>query len=634
MALRAIKVSMSGESETNFTKFISGRLDGIISSLTDFHTNKLPGYRKLYEAKPDQEVRTFPFKNASNLVVPIVAIHVDTLLARIMSAILKMRPIWPVKLMGSFGGSKDEMRTALEDYLTEQAIEPDGLNLYDVYKPWFKDAINIGLGIVKIPWETKIETEVSLDSTGKISYFDETKYEGPRPQRLLLEDFFINASDVSVGDSWFKAHRRRLTRSELEWRAARGLYDQSAVSLILSSPDRSGAEEQQVERESDIGVNSGATDDYNAEWDIYECHIKYMIDNHLVRLIVSYHKGSQMILRSIYNPFKDDCFEAACLFPRDGLVIGYGFAERLSSIAEELSQCHNQRRDAQTVANAKVWRISPNSQLNAGFDIYPGARLPGEDGEVEPMSHGEPSPFQIDEERVLLDLAERLTGVTPPMQGYGSGQSGKRGVYSAVATLSLLQEGNTRGDMNISDLRAAHMKLGRKVTRQIAEFGLSKKRFKAYGEMSDLLYQAFEAVKDGSVSMPILAATAALNNEVEKQSDMILVNVLRQHYMVTSQMLGQVQSQMVPKEVRDYVMKTITAADALMKMIVRHFGYDDIDKLVPKALPQGQQGAQDGRALQTRTRDAQLAGPTGGSEVPGFLDGGVGSGTGGPGQVQ
>lgn len=612
MSLRAIKVSMSGESEQNFTRFVDDRLRGIKASMNDFHTNRLPLFRRLYEAKPEQKIRTFPFKNASNLVVPLVAIHTDTLLARVMSAILKMRPIWPVKITGDHGGQAEPLRRALEEYLTEQAIEPEAYNLYNVYKSWFKDAINIGLGVVKLPWETIVEAIPEIDNAGRVTYFNETKYDGPRPQRLLLEDFFINASDCDVENSLFKAHRRRLTRTDLEWRAARGLYDKAAVNMILTMPDRSGPTVQQADRESDAGLFT-SQDDYNAEWDIYECHIRYLMEEkYLVRIIVTYHPLTQTILRNVYNPFPDDCFETACLFPRDGVVVGYGFSERLASITEELSQAHNQRRDAQTVSNAKVWRISPNSQLNAGFEIYPSARVPAEKDEIEAMAHGEPSPFQIDEERVLLDLGERLTGVTPPMQGYGSGQSGKRGVYSAVATLSLLQEGNTRGDMNISDLRAAHLRLGRKISRQNAKFGLVRDRFKAYGESAEKIYKAFEAVKDETVSMPILAATAALNNEVEKQADTILVNLLKQHFMATSQMLGQINNEMVPEELRKYVMETVRAGDTLMQMIVRHFGYDDVDKLVPRALPE----ADSAGALQSGRGNGSMAGVPVGSEIP------------------
>ncbi len=606
-----VHVKFGASGAEAFKSFLKDKLDASIQGLKDLHETKLPSWRRVYDAEPAEKKRHFPFENASNLVVPVVAIHCDTLQARIMAAVFKLRPLWTLHLAGDFSGEGDALRKVCEDYLTNLALEPDDLDLYRVYRDFTGDVIRYGTSVIKSPWETLIEASVvsAGDGSGSYTLVDDIVFDGSRPEKIPFEDFFVPPQTTTLRGAPFKAHRRRLSIHDLQLRQFKKLYDEKALAIVLNQPDRSGPTAPQKEQEAKAGTITiqGET---AREWDIYECWCIWQHNGHVARLIATYHPKSDQLLRTIFSFFPDDPWVGARLFPRDGMYHGYGMIENLATFQEEISRQHNERRDGQTT-RTNIFRIDPGSKLMEGFDIYPAARVPANQGEIEAINFAQPTSGEtIEEERLGLDLADRRSGVSPPQQGFGAGQS-KKGAYSAMGTLSMLSEGNTRTDMHISDIRDAHLRIGRVLSKQIAHLGLDESRFRSYGKDAERLQEAFAAIKAKRMYMPVLASTAAINREVEKQSDILLVGMMNRHYQTITQMIAQASAPMVPVEVREYVVRAIKAANSLMENVLRHFDAPEPTRLVPEApnvnIQQGQPQA-----------GGPMAGVPGGSGVPGM----------------
>ena len=100
--LEQIKIPLSGEAEERLCRYLGQRIRGRKSGLSDLHENRIVQWRKAYEATPAESTREFPWHGASNLVVPVTAIHCDTLLARVMNAIIKTSPLWTARLIGKY----------------------------------------------------------------------------------------------------------------------------------------------------------------------------------------------------------------------------------------------------------------------------------------------------------------------------------------------------------------------------------------------------------------------------------------------------------------------------------------------------------------------------------------------------
>lgn len=578
-----------GELEVRLKKFLRDKVRSIRQGLSSIHNERVIKWRKNYEGIPAQATREFPFHNASNLVVPIIAIHSDTLLARVMSAIIKTQPPWNARVVAGFANKPElsGVSAALEQFLQFVAFEPTELDLYRVYHEWCGETIRYGTSTVKAPIITELEDYVvpgDGSGEGSVTYDTRTLYQGPRPEKIRFSDFGIPPSSKTVDGADFLYHCVHLQKEDLEYRVYRGQYDKAAVDKIKQTPDRTSVDKVRQAQEIDSGAKT--TSGYGwGEWDIYECWFRFPIDDkHWVKCIVWYHERSDTILRAVFNGYPLLPFVTARLFYRDDAFHGYGFCEMLEPIADELSTMHNQRRDNVTVCTTKFFLVDPDSKLHEGYRIFPSAMLPGLKDELEAIDMGQPASITIDEERMSLELAEKRTGVSAPIQGTGSGFNTKRGVYTAMGTLSLLQEGNTRTDLNITDMRDAHTRLGRLLCAEYAEIGLGDRK-PAFGDLSDKIEAALTAMKAGQVILPITAATSSVNREVEKQNDLMISNVLNRHYAQIAQMLQSAMDPRVPEEIKNLIFKQVQGADFMMKSVLRHFGYDEVDKLVPEAVP-------------------------------------------------
>jgi hypothetical protein len=167
------------------------------------------------------------------------------------------------------------------------------------------------------------------------------------------------------------------------------------------------------------------------------------------------------------------------------------------------------------------------------------------------------------------------------MQGQGAGSFGKRGVYTAMGTLSLLQEGNTRTDLNITDIRYAHTKLGRILGLEYATFGLRDDLKDQFGEAAEKIQFALDAILARKMALPVYASTASVNREVEKQSDIMLNQLMEHYHQGIAAMLQSLNNPMIPPQMKEYTMGALEAARTLMKATLRHFGQDEVDRLVP-----------------------------------------------------
>jgi len=579
------RVTAGTDSEVMLKRYIRDRVISLREGLAKLQGNDgVVKWRKMYEAVPAEEEREFPWHGASNLVVPVVGIHTDTLLARVLSATLKMKPFWAVRLLGDYAKTAPSgIRDIIEEFLGYVALEPEELDLYRVEREWFAEIIKLGTGIVKTPWLKDVIDVMAPagDGSGTYSWGQKIVYEGPRPEKLRYEDFKYPVYNSTMESMNFKYHVVHLQRDQLEERAFRNVYDKAVVKHMMTMPDRTSPSYTQTQNEQSAKVATIPGYGF-AEWDVCECHFKYKVDeSHIARVIVWYHEKTNQILRSYYHYYPGDIFVAGRLFYRDDMFPGMGFAETLGTFQEELSSIHNNRRDNQTIANLKAFRVDPDSPLNKGYRIYPGAMLPAKKDELEALDMGTPVQGEIDSERQTMDLAERRSGVSPPMQGQGAGTNTKRGIYTAMGTLSVMQEGNTRTDLNITDIRYAHTKLGRLISKLYASFGIGEREV-MFGERGKQIKEALDAMLSGKMALAITAATSSVNREIEKQNDLMLMGVSERYHQYVTGMLQAAGNPMMPPEVKKFLTDAIQASNVLMQSVYRHFGYDEVDRLAPK----------------------------------------------------
>lgn len=597
--IQPVKTNFGKDIDTQLEKYVYDRISSIQEGTRQIRETDVKEWRRLLQGKPQQEKKSFPWENASNVVIGLSGTCKDILQAAIIGSIWGILPIYVTSLVGSWDEQEqsEEQRNALEEAMVKWSSEPNELNLYPVENLWFGEGIGFGTSFVKCPYEYITETQVlSITGDGDSAQREEVdfvKRYGPSPQKLEFEDFGVEPTASSLAIADFKYHVRRLKKWELLDRAQKGFYAKDLVDKIARMPDRHGPAEVKDQALQDLGIYLQSCP-VNAEWDVHECWFQYNHPNgRTYSIIYPYHFRSRTCLKSTFNfyPENDDPFRMCRLGWDDDGIYGVGFAKMLKYYQEEVSTGHNQRCDNRTLRNTPILRVSRVSKLDSNFAVYPLATLPGEKDEVELMEIGSSAAPDIDGEQLTISLAERRAGVELGIQGPGGGTTNpKKGVYSAMGTFAVMQAGNRRNNLRTTDMRYAHIDLGRLILKLYAYFGIGDKG-RVFGKKEELLRQALNNVRQGRMEFPIKAASESVNKELEKQNLMLLVNVIKQHHMGVAQLLQSIgqAGQMIDDVNKKYLLDTIKAQDYLMQDLLRAFNMNDIARLLP--LPEFLKGA-------------------------------------------
>jgi hypothetical protein len=103
-------------------------------------------FMSMYLAKPDQEVKNWPWRGASNLFLPLTRVTIDSLLAQFYDAMLAQTPT----VVGT-EGTDIESAKMLEMFYFEH-VWTKILNLKEIGNDWLFDTLLDGTSAVKVRW--------------------------------------------------------------------------------------------------------------------------------------------------------------------------------------------------------------------------------------------------------------------------------------------------------------------------------------------------------------------------------------------------------------------------------------------------------------------------------------------------
>ena len=606
---------------------------------------KVPEWRRLADGKPKDKVKSFPWPNASNLVVQVIGQRCDDIAARVLGLVWSTSPV--AMFRSQFSKPQDPHREnekvrILEQFIDNAAFDHEALDLYRVECVGFADSAKLGTHFFKVVPEQRMEvTEVSLMGSDKGSkrtkLTESTIYTGPRIENLEFEHVMGDPDAPTWDKSRLKAQKRTLRKYELEERVFAGFYEKEMVEKIIDNPDRQGPEFSKQRQDVKKGINTPQAK-ILSEWDIYECNFWWWVNNgkgkSKVHLMASYHYLTRTMIRQVFNFMPDN----ACPIIPTKLDIsskgihGKGYADMLEADQIGISTWRNQRIDARTMAITGIIRSS-NPNLDKDIKVFPFCVIPGDDGEIELLKNpNDIGTGGIEEEQFMLKTADDRAGVTQAIMGMGAGSVNKKGQYGAAGTLALLQDGNTRNNLRVSDFRYSHIKLISLCTKVFGKFGVQDIE-ENFGKDADLLKEALSDFYHDHIKIPIRATTASVNKEVEKQNDMLLRQALSQHFQESAQIIQQITTGAAPPNVQKFFADVLKSQDAMMMRLLRNFGYDQPREFVPEFEAGEKNAAQDQPNQELLGRLASMAAaqrPDGGANAPVVGAGGNPAVPGGP----
>lgn len=631
--LTPVKADFGEQGNQDLDKFVYENLTALLAAYSDLHKTKVPEWRRLTKGQPKDKSRNFPWPGASNVVIQLIGENVETIKAVQLGTIYEILPLWVVGLVGDWAKQEfgSEQQMAWQAFLDYVGISRDELDLYRIESKAAHDIAALGSVVVKLPWTTCMETVVTgLDTNGKRVETEEEMYDGPRPEKLAYEDWGATPTAQTWEEANFKYHVYRLTMQECEYKVHKGHFDKNAWEKVKQGgPDHEGLTDEERQKMAEQNINEGTPNKEMARWCFYECWFKYIQGEKVYRIIHTYHLKQKQRMNAIFNfyPKNEEPFEFGRLgYSEDGLI-GYGFAEMGEMYQEDVSTKHNQRNDAGTLANTSIILGGNNPRVDSGITLFPGAVLPFSPDDVAIERMGAPPLPTVDEEQLTIALAKARFGtdmMSP--EGMGSGTVNKKGGYSSMGTFSIMQQGARRINVNITDFRYLHLNIGQKVSKQYAFFGVGDKRLKYFGDKARFLQMAAQSIRAGRIVLPIRAATASINREIEKQTGMLFTQVMQRHFGAVAQALQGVSSPnpMVTPEMKKYLLGSIDAMSFIMTKLLRAFGYDDLTRLQPeqeivRQLEEGNKGANNGqqRMGSPASQNAGTNGESGGQETEG-----------------
>lgn len=568
--------------------------------------SQVPEWRRICEGKPREKEKSWPWPNCANLVVQIVGQRVDDISARVMGLIWATSPVSIFRYLARSTDPHKESEKArvLEQFVDAVALDPDELDLYRVENLWFSDSARLGTAWVKVVPEKRTDVRVvSVDPKSKRTKLESTTtYEGPKTEKLQFEEVLVDPTAQSWEKAQLKIHIRRLKKHELEERAFSGFYDKDAVSAILDKPDRYGPGWEKQRDQTRKGVQTPDSK-VLAEYDIYECWFWWYVSvksqdggarKVKLNLIWSVHNKSKTWLRRVFNFMPGN---ACAMIPTklsisDEGVHGRGYADMLENFQDEVSTQHNQRIDARTMAITGILRSS-NPDIDKNIQVYPFAVIPAEKDELEllknPIDIGDGG---LQDEELVLKLADDRAGVGPAVAGMGAGTVNKKGQYGSMGTLAVMQDSNSRVAHRISDFRHSHISLIGMNVAMYGKFGTGGKG-EMFGLDEAILKEALEDFYHKRIRIPIRASTASVNKEVDKQNDMLLRQTLGSHNQEQIQLVQAIHgNQQIPPNVKKWMTDIVKSEDAMMMRLFRNFGYDQPREFVPELQWEEQQNVQ------------------------------------------
>lgn len=577
-------------------------LEALRQQLREIRTDKITEMRRILEGKPREGIKSFPWQNASNLIVQLCASFTDQLAARMVMGIYNTLPLFPVKILGTL---PDELkpgkkRSILEDFLSMQVTNPSTINLIETEYTWFRNAIAYGLSVLKVNYVDDVHWVVR---DGEVT--EKKGYSGPQVVPIEYEDWLMPPEIQPWNRIPFKAQAIHLTEWQMLERVQSGAWDAAETARVIQAKSTSESDLARKEAEADQKIAPSPNSDTHVST-LYECHVKYQHQGKTFDCILTLHPETRSCVKQIFRFYPPDVPEFIGMrFGGHGKrAYGLGLVEGLQDYQEEVSSIHNQRRDAGTAANTNVMRVTPGSQLDTMTTLYPMGLIPAPPGAIEVIPLGRNPIETIQDENLVRQEAAERAGVHPSASGAGSGGPNKKGVYSSMGTMSVMQEGNSRTDMNLLLFRNAHVMVGQTMLDLWANFGVDNQVLKGYGEDRELLEEALGAIQMGTMQAIVMPGTASVNREVEKQNAMLMQQNLRQHYQMTMQMMQTIENPMTPPDTRVYLAQSVHYLNQIQRDLMRNFGmHDGGEDMVPDT---------DGilkKALALKPPDPQQQGP-------------------------
>lgn len=512
-----------------------------------------------YEGKASE--KQFPWPGASNAVIPITSVHVDSLEARHFSAATAHDPVHLIE-----PGAEGEIipGVTVEKFAQwwqniSKWIEKEELPFKILLEDICFNFVLYGDAWVYIPWETEKIMDVDLIN-GKVKKTVRTLWDHPVLKVLHPREIFVNSWETNKETAQRIGLRFDLDLQGLEIRAKQKIYDpeivkelrqrltgqqEKADSLLqrLNTPayhkEYEGRFYPRDEFERKVREQIGLSDKAPNALRMLKMFVREDLDNDGIpeEIVFDVEMESGLVPYARYANLLHRLRPLVQFFysKRPGSIYNRGVGELLFNIQKILTTTVRDIMDNNKVQNTKMFVARKGSPIEEEMKVYP-SRLIFTDNPKEdflPVDLGSGRPItSISDVSFMMTWGERLTGISDANLGME-----RRSRTPATSQLALLEEGSQRRDRSIDLMRESMREMWWQVIMLYLQNGDAVKMSEVAATEKDereLFLSAHAAVDVDLFRSKVIVrpevSSNSLNRSVQRQEKLALMSLVQDYY--------------------------------------------------------------------------------------------------------
>lgn len=583
-------------------------------------------WQKQYWAEPEKEVKNWPFPRAANIVIPVTAIAVEAIQARMMNTLFSIEPFYSIRPQ-----MKEWIDAAppTERWLQTEIVNPEGVYMFGFLKSAILELIKLGTAVGKSGYAREYRKAVREISGVEQEYFYETK-NGATLDHVPLANWLTRLADKDPQAAAWVGEEHEFTWAELKRMSQGGRIDAEALEKVKHNYTMSHSESPNDGSEYKDALDTLTLEDpiWHVKFNTQEIWCSFDVDGDGIdeEIVVDFHWTTQTILSIRYNWYDDlhRPYRHCPYLAVENRIYGIGVGKQNEQFQAEITTVHQQRLDNATLANMGMMVLRKNSGYGPKEPIFPGKMWFMDDvQDIQPIKLSEVYNSAFANEDVIMRYSEMRTGVNEVLLGMP--QEGTPG--TATGDLARLAEGNKRFDLVLRNVREWLSQLGLDLLANYQQFGTRDQHWMILGDegawVEEILQLPPLLVRRGAI-IEVTATNSITNREVEQRQWMALFQLINTHGSQVLQLAGMVD----PALFQQLAIEAVYTSGEAMHRLLQTFNELDTDKLIlGRATLQGMLGNGNGKQGQTGGAigggPPGLQGPSGAQGVAGLLEGGA-----------
>lgn len=546
-----------------------------------------------------------PFVGASDIEMPLTAIHSDPVYADFMQTLHAPKDFWSVSAIRPDGV---EQAKPLQEFLS--LVEKRDIRMRRVNKRALLDMVVHGTCIYKDHILHERKKVQDYDASGQITDLTKIKFQ-PLVEHVPLRDWFIpayawNIDADDIGGAPWVGQRYRLTASQFKLASKSGppylpAYDKKAASMVASWATNIQG--------TDIVQSTVEQEDEYVPWrndkiTLYEIWARYDADGDGIDedIVAIWHHETRQVLRATHIPLVHGkrIFEAGTYLPGFGFYgMGVGEVDEWAQLA--ISRLLNETINNASLSNTVMLGVPLGANIMPDEAIYPGKVWPlGPNERISEIRMGQPyaGMFQIIND--LSQWAEQRTGVSEIRQGSMDSLPSRT---PASTVMQMMGESNKRFDMILANLRDQPLSnIGGRVLQHIIQISKDDPRYialamQALGQKDGGIVAAVlqGGVQDieSTFGISVTATSSKVNKEIDKQNLIGLAQFMGQLYPQQMQ-YAQAMVQMGgagPELILGVLQAAFNGTSELQRRLIESYDIQNPEQYLPPPVAQPQQAA-------------------------------------------